>query len=62
MRMKKMNEKRENIVGVLAIHIPVCSHPIDILGVLTVFLKEEENFNFSHFRRKLKFQLFKILF
>jgi len=55
-----MNEKkRENMVGVLVICVPLCSHPIDILGVHAVFLREhrkqrisishhllEENWNF----------------
>jgi len=37
-----MNEKkRENIIGVLVIHIPLCSHPIDILGAQTVFLEKD---------------------
>ena len=42
MRMKKMNEKKKDMVDVLVIRIPLCSHPIDILGVQTVFLEEEE--------------------
>ena len=35
MRMKKMNEKK-NMVGVLVIHVPLYSHPIDILEAQTV--------------------------
>jgi len=27
-----MNEKREDMVGVLVIRVPLCSHSIDILG------------------------------
>ena len=37
-----MNEKkREDIVGVLVIRVPLCSHPINILGVQTVFLEKD---------------------
>ena len=36
-----MNEKkREDMVGVLVIHVPLYSHSIDILEVQTVFLEE----------------------
>ena len=42
MRKKKMNEKkRENMISVLVIRVPLCSHPIDILGSQTVFLEED---------------------
>ena len=42
MRIKKMNEKKEDMVGVLVIRVPLCSHPIDILGgAQTVFLEED---------------------
>ena len=42
MRMKKMNEKkREDMIGMLVIRVPLCSHPIDILGAQTVFLEED---------------------
>ena len=31
-----MKKKREDMVGVLVIRVPLCSHPIDILGAQTV--------------------------
>jgi len=34
-------KKRENIVGMLVICVPLCSHPIDILGVQAMFLEED---------------------
>ena len=50
MRMKKMNEKREDMVGVLVTLVPLCSHPIDILGAQTVFLEEncKKRISISH--------------
>ena len=33
-------KKREDMVGVLVIHVPLYSHSIDILEVQTVFLEE----------------------
>ena len=53
--MKKINEKREHMDGVLVICVPPYSHSINILGVQP---QEEENFNFS---KKLKFQIFSSL-
>jgi len=29
------------MIGVLVIRVPLCSHPIDVLRVQTVFLEEE---------------------
>ena len=31
------------MVGVLVIRLPLCSHPIDILGTQTVFLEEGDH-------------------
>jgi len=37
-----MKKKREDMVGVLVIHVvPLCSHLIDILGAQTMFLEED---------------------
>jgi len=50
--MKKINKKRENMVGVLVIRVPpLCSHSIDILGARTVFIEEEckKRISISHF-------------
>ena len=33
-------KKRENMVGVLVIRVPLCLHLIDILGAQKVFLKK----------------------
>ena len=53
MRMKKMNEKkREDMIDVLVIRVPLCSHHlIDILGAQTVFLEEDckKRISISHF-------------
>ena len=39
--MKKMNEKKEDMVSVLVIRVPLCSHPIDILEAQKVFLEKD---------------------
>jgi len=36
-----MKKERENIIGVLVIRVSLYSHPIDILGVQTMFLEED---------------------
>ena len=36
MRMKKMNVKKKDMICVLVIRVPLCSHPIDVLGAQTV--------------------------
>ena len=38
---KKWMKKREDMVGVLVICVPLYSYPIDILGTRTVFLEED---------------------
>jgi len=36
-------KKREDIIGVLVIRaVPLCSYPINILGVQTMFLEEDD--------------------
>ena len=52
MRVEKMNEKKRDMIDVLVIRVPQRSHLIDVKTV---------NFNFSLFRRKLKFQIFNCL-
>ena len=49
-----MNEKRENMIGVLVIRVPLCSHPIDISGT-EVFLEEDykKRISISHISRFL---------
>ena len=37
-----MKKKRENMVGVLMIHVSECLHPINILRVQTVVFLEED--------------------
>ena len=39
MRMKEMNEKKRRYGWCASVHL--CSHPIDILGVQTVFLERD---------------------
>ena len=36
------------MVDVLVIRVPLCSHPIDILGAQTVFLEEDYKKRNSH--------------
>ena len=46
-----MNEKkREDMVDVLVIRVPLCSHSIDILGAQMVFLEEvcKKRISISH--------------
>ena len=35
-----MKKKREDMIGVLVICVPLCSHSIDILGAEMCFLKK----------------------
>ena len=42
-------KKREDMVGVLVICVPLCSHPIDVLGGETVFLNKNIRREFQFF-------------
>ena len=45
MRMKK----RKNMVDVLVIRVPLCSHPIDVVEVQTVFIGDcKKKISISH--------------
>jgi len=46
-----MKKKRENMIGMLVIRVPLCSHPIDVAGELTkwCFLKKRREFQFLTF-------------
>jgi len=41
MRVKKNEWKKEDMVGVLVIRVPLHSHPIDVLRAQTLFLEED---------------------
>ena len=42
-------KKRKDMIGVLVIRVPLCSHSIDILRTQTVFLEENCNKRISIF-------------
>ena len=46
MRMKKMNKKRENIIGMLVIRVFLCSHPIDCKKKILISHILRGNWNF----------------